>query len=188
MTNTQPDKQRVVNFYGGPGSGKSTTAAGLFHALKQIGMNVELTHEYAKELAWEGHDPADQIHIFGEQQRRMFRLRGKVDLIISDSPILLSSIYGEDQPECFHELVNHVHRTYDNFNVFLGRDKPYNPAGRFQTESEAREIDERILNNVLFHLNIHSSIQPKLTPVLYTLMGHGWLTDQQYYLARSIIQ
>ena len=35
----------VINFYGGPGSGKSTAAAGLFYKMKLGGYSVELTDE-----------------------------------------------------------------------------------------------------------------------------------------------
>ena len=36
----------VINFCGGPGSGKSTAAAGLFYNMKIAGYNVELTDEF----------------------------------------------------------------------------------------------------------------------------------------------
>ena len=39
----------VVNLIGGPGSGKSTTAAGLFYNLKKLGINCEMALEYAKD-------------------------------------------------------------------------------------------------------------------------------------------
>lgn len=40
----------VINLIGGPGSGKSTTAAGLFFRMKSMGVRCELVTEYAKEL------------------------------------------------------------------------------------------------------------------------------------------
>lgn len=39
-----------VNLYGGPGSGKSTTAAGVVSQLKLLSINAELVTEYAKDL------------------------------------------------------------------------------------------------------------------------------------------
>jgi len=36
----------VVNLYGGPGSGKSTTAHGLIHILKSSGIEAEFAHEW----------------------------------------------------------------------------------------------------------------------------------------------
>jgi hypothetical protein len=38
----------VVNLFGGPGTGKSTTASGVFYHLKRDNRNVELVQEYAK--------------------------------------------------------------------------------------------------------------------------------------------
>lgn len=42
-----------VNIFGGPGVGKSTTAADLFVAMKKAGYNVELVTEVAKDFVWE---------------------------------------------------------------------------------------------------------------------------------------
>ena len=44
----EPNKQlKVINLYGGPGTGKSTTAAALFALIKREGYNVELVTEFA---------------------------------------------------------------------------------------------------------------------------------------------
>ena len=45
-------KLKVINFFGAPGSGKSTIAAGLFFEMKMKQMNVELVTEFAKELCY----------------------------------------------------------------------------------------------------------------------------------------
>ena len=42
-----------VNLFGGPGIGKSTTAAGVFNLLKLHGIETELITEFAKDLVWE---------------------------------------------------------------------------------------------------------------------------------------
>jgi len=44
---------KVINLFGGPGCGKSTAAAGLFHLMKSNHMSVELVNEFAKEIVWE---------------------------------------------------------------------------------------------------------------------------------------
>lgn len=43
----------VVNLFGGPGCGKSTTMARLFADLKTRGLNVEMVSEFAKDLVYE---------------------------------------------------------------------------------------------------------------------------------------
>ena len=66
----------VINLWGAPGSGKSTTAAGLFFLMKINKYKVELVTEYAKDLVWNGHEAmfGNQISIFAEQNWRIHRL------------------------------------------------------------------------------------------------------------------
>jgi hypothetical protein len=138
----------VVNLYGGPGSGKSTTAAGVFFELKSQGVNAELVAEFAKDLTWEKrhHTLEDQIYVFGKQYHRIFRLLGKVDVIVTDSPILLSPIYDSQKRKSLKSLVIEEHDKMWTYNAFLKRKKAYNPKGRNQTEDEAKAIDRTILN------------------------------------------
>lgn len=147
----------VVNFFAGPGTGKSSMAAGLFSELKWRNINCEMALEFAKDKVWEGSISVlhDQIYIFGKQLHRLRRLDGKVNVAITDSPLLLSLIYGRHEPEEFKRLVWKVYDEYWNFNVFLKRHKPFHPAGRLQDEREARQLDEKIkrllqLGNVPF--------------------------------------
>ena len=134
----------VVNLFGAPGAGKSTGAAYVFSKLKLAGINAELVTEFAKDKVWE-EDKAvfeNQAYIFGKQYFRISRLNGKVDVVVTDSPTLLSSFYANDPvlgPE-FNALVSKVFFSYDNMNAFIYRTKPYNEAGRFQTEEESDEL------------------------------------------------
>ena len=43
----------VVNLFGGPGCGKSTLMAGIFHQLKLKGYDCEMVTEFMKDLVWE---------------------------------------------------------------------------------------------------------------------------------------
>lgn len=138
----------VVNLYGGPGTGKSTTMAGVFAELKWHGVNCEMGPEFAKEKVWEKSFAilGNQIYVFGKQFHTLVRVCGQVDVVVTDSPLLLSLIYGKDEVREFHDLVLAVHRKYRTLNIFLKRIKKYNPSGRMQTEPEAREIDRRVLD------------------------------------------
>lgn len=138
----------IVNLYGGPGSGKSTTCAGLYARLKCRGILCEQVLEYAKELVWENNTTklADQIYIFGKQNRRMNVVRGKVDVIITDSPLLLSIIYGANNYPEFKALVVSEFRKMRTVDVFLDRSGlDYQTEGREQTEDGAHEKDREIL-------------------------------------------
>jgi len=148
---------RVINLYGGPGSGKSTLAAELFTLMKQHHLSVELVTEYAKGWAWSGTpiDEFSQFYILSKQFKQESRLYGKVDWIITDSPLLMCSVY-----ECIQfrfdlcrvlmpQLIsarNHI-KVIDH-NVYLERVFPYRKEGRYQTEQEAMEVDREILRQI----------------------------------------
>jgi len=136
----------VVNFNAGPGAGKSSTAASVFAELKWRGVNCELVTEFAKDLVWEEHINGLQFqqYIFSQQLHRMERLRGKVDVILTDSPLLFSLVYNPNIPKAFEDYVLYCYESWDNLDIFLKRMKPYHAVGRVQTEEQARELDKRI--------------------------------------------
>ena len=145
---------RVVNLYGGPGTGKSTTAAALFAEMKYRGVNCEYIQEYAKDKAWEfgtNHLGVPKVfqaqeYIFGKQHFRMRRCATDVDLIITDSPLFLGLVYmPDDFPlPSLRSTIREAYNLYDNLDVFLVRTKPYNTKGHFQTEQEAKTLDKVI--------------------------------------------
>lgn len=143
-------KTIIVNLFGGPGSGKSTTAAGLFHKLKINGINCELVTEFAKHITWKEdfNTLKNQIYVFAKQHDRMFHLKDKVDVIITDSPIIMGLSYcnWDLMSRSFEQLVVDEFNRTDavNINYFINRVKEYNPSGRSQTEEEAKEKDMEI--------------------------------------------
>ncbi|MFN7972024.1 MAG: AAA family ATPase [Acidobacteriota bacterium] len=153
---------KVINLFGGPGAGKSTTAAGLFHLMKLEHLKVELVTEYAKEVTWERrHDLlSDQLYIFAKQHRRLVRLRGEVDYVVTDAPLLLSAVYREDSyPLVFEQLVLEFWNAFDNCSFALERVKPYEKLGRRQTEQEAKQVDTRV-EKVLARFNVPHTVLP----------------------------
>lgn len=142
----------ICNLFGGPGAGKSTMAANLFSELKYRRIPCELVTEYAKDKTWEGSTAVfdDQVYIFGKQHFRIHRLLGKVDVIVTDSPLLLSTIYAPDN-QALHNLVWQEHNCLANLNLFVTRQKEYNSLGRSQTQQEAIDIDESLLDLLTNH-------------------------------------
>jgi hypothetical protein len=136
----------IVNLFGGPGTGKSTNAARIFALLKDENVNCELVTEFAKDLVWEERLSTfdDDLYILAKQNHRLFRLIDKVDVVITDSPLLIKLIYMRDKDLPMEDLVLNIFKRYDNANFFLKRYKDYNPAGRFQNEDEAKGCDEDI--------------------------------------------
>ena len=138
----------IINLYGGPGTGKSTTAAHLFALMKHKGMSCELVTEFAKDLTWEDRQTclSNQVYVLGEQHRRLERVKNKVDYVITDSPLLLSCVYATGplaREIC--SLSKRMHYLNHTFDVFLERVKPYDPVGRNQSEKQAKEIDQLTL-------------------------------------------
>ena len=135
----------VVNLWAGPGAGKSTMAAGVFYSLKSAGYNCELVTEFAKELTWEGRKAAlnCQEYITGKQSFRLQRCVEQVDVIITDSPLPLGVFYNNNPTldDNYTNTVMAIFNQYENYNYFVRRLKKYNPAGRNQTEEQAKEID-----------------------------------------------
>ena len=134
----------LVNLFGAPGSGKSTGAAYIFSQLKMRGINAELVTEFAKDKVWEGSKAVfeNQAYIFGKQYFRISRCADQVDVIVTDSPLLLSIFYNNDEDlgGTFDAVVRRVAKKYNSKNYYLKRVKDYNPSGRFQTEEESDEI------------------------------------------------
>lgn len=124
-------------------------AAALFADLKKRGFNAELVTEYAKDKVWEHNDTvfSNQVYILGKQSYRVSRVAGQVDVIITDSPILLSAIYNPD-PEIQNELealTVKMFNQYNNLNIVLKRTFPYQKEGRMHSEEQSSEIYQKII-------------------------------------------
>jgi len=141
---------RVINLFGGPGTGKSTRAAQIFQQLKDLGVNAELVREYAKEWAWAGRKITadDQDYIGAKQRRRESSLYGKVDVIVTDSPVILSPFYLQyyyDDDSLTQFTLNCLKRAEAkgviHHNLYLKRMKPYMAKGRYENEEQALAID-----------------------------------------------
>lgn len=147
------EKPLVVGFYGGPGSGKSTAAAGLYYELKRLGLEVELVQEFAKEVVYleDWHTLSNQIYIFAKQHYRQWKFTGKVDVIITDCPFVMGLAYTKDEDVELRELVVAEYAKWPSLNYFLPRLWDYNGNGRKESESEAADVDVKILSNFQRH-------------------------------------
>lgn len=141
----------VINMLGGPGSGKSTVAAGLFSLMKCHNYNVELVTEYPKDLIWAERQNmfTEQDYILAKQNHRLRCLVGKVDYVVTDTSLLLGLFYmPDDFPSSFAPFVLDTFNSYNNINIFLKRLKPYVQLGRNESEAESNSITLNILNKL----------------------------------------
>ena len=140
----------IVNLFGVPGAGKSTGAAYIFSQLKMRGINAELITEFAKDKVWENNEKVfkNQLYLFGKQSFRISRVQDEVDVIATDSPLLLSILYNQTPilGENFNQLVYDVFNSYNNINYLIRRTKPYNPSGRMQTEEESNALAQPMVD------------------------------------------
>ena len=142
-----------INIFGGPGTGKSTTAAHVFAELKRTGKNAELSVEYAKSRVYEEHWSIfpDQVYIFAQMLRQYHRVEDKVDYMVSDSPLLLSAVYARwhgIRYTSLEPLIVEAANSYNNINILLQRTVGYQEDGRTQNANEAEQLD-RITQEVL---------------------------------------
>lgn len=135
-----------MNLFGGPGSGKSTTRAGVFSFLKVAGVDTEEAPEWVKSKVYEKNPYVfkDQIYIFAKQRKKLKEIGDQVAVIVTDSPLPLGIIYDQSQDEQLGKLIMQEFFAFNNLNFLITRTKAYCPIGRNETEEEARECDKKI--------------------------------------------
>lgn len=151
---------RVINLLGGSGLGKSTTAAMVYAEMKNRGLHVELVREFVKEWAWEGKKVTSigQSIIYGRQLERESLLYGKVDYIVTDSPLILCSVYrsfyyGTDviAPLILRDLSEVKDIGVDHVNFLLNRRKSFDCKGRYEDEATAKKVDVAVRTFLDYH-------------------------------------
>jgi len=144
----------IIQFFGGPGSGKSSVAYKLAGALKSKHINCELVTEVAKDVTWEKnfHQLKNQFFITAKQFDRIRRLEDKVDYIIMDAGLLQNIPYFKDErykKELTQIMIN-LHKSYKTINFFVNRPMNYDTNGRKEDLQESINIDNltiQILKN-----------------------------------------
>ncbi|MCM1495987.1 MAG: ATP-binding protein [Bacteroides sp.] len=133
----------VISAYGGPGSGKTVACMDICQQLKKRGYNAEYVSEVAKDYVYdENYDmldgtPEHQYEMLQEQLKRVDRYMGKVDFVVTDSPVLLNGIYNQQLTPEYEQMLLRLHEQYNNFVFVVNRD-----AGHFQEEGRIHDLEE----------------------------------------------
>ena len=148
-----------ISFCAGPGAGKSTSAAWLFSELKIRSYSVELVSEYVKMWSYQKRtvNEFDQCYIAGKQLYYEYRFLSQgVKNVVTDSPIILSSIYAKINCKDIQisaplrQIALEFEKKYPSIIIFLERkDKPYFQEGRYQNYEQALELDKLIRKSVV---------------------------------------
>ncbi len=155
MENIEENKKKsiIIDIYGGPGSGKSSTAKMLSGLINSLGYTSETPEEYPKYLIHKEDfkSLSNQIGIFSEHKLRIDSLLGKYDFIISDSPTLMQNIYikdvyGKKDYKLLRKLVKLEHQKHNDRRIsfFLNRKHNFKEIGRVQNEEQALEKSKQI--------------------------------------------
>lgn len=140
----------IINFFGEPGAGKSCASAYVFYSLKKLGYNIEYLQEFAKQKLYENANKvfSCEPYIFGKQLYRLKSIGDNVDIVVTDSPLLLPHFYEQDEnfKKLLLQLELNCFNSFNNINYFIVRNHTYQQNGRFQTEDEALQINNEILN------------------------------------------
>ncbi|MGN0569257.1 MAG: AAA family ATPase [Candidatus Fimenecus sp.] len=142
----------VVNLVAGPGAGKTTCAWEIAAELKKAGLVVEYVPEVAKEYVWEGRtDLLDgtlehQRQLYEKQNHRVQCLMGKVDVVVTDSPIILSLLYLKERNSAFENEVIRQFKSQQNFTLFVQRGAHFEKEGRIHDREQSARLDKKVLD------------------------------------------
>lgn len=146
---------KIINFVGGPGSGKTALCCWLFAELKMQGRCVEYVPEVAKNLVWtkEFHLLNNQHYVSMRQYELFKAVVGKVDYVVTDGPLLHGVYYNRHNKDNFCDVVKvenmilHMLSEFDNIYVHVSKgDFPYEQVGRLETEEESHDIGLQLLH------------------------------------------
>ena len=143
-----PENKLLLNILSGPSGGKSTLAAELYMAFKKKHYAIEYVNEFAKELIYADHQSAlpNQVYVFAHQLYKIECAYKHNQIVVTDSPILLSAIYHPEYSEILPALVVEQYQKFNNFNIFLARsiEREHCMVGRVHSLAESVNIDSQI--------------------------------------------
>jgi len=156
----------VCNVFAGAGAGKTTVALLLAGLLKQSGVDCEYVDEWHKMSVWLNHGNVLEHPeiLLANQHQKLWALDGKVQIVVSDCPLLLFAPYAREYiPDYSHSefetMSLALNRKYQNFNVWVNRNPSiFKQEGRVQTLEQSIVMDNKIKSFVELHEQIHRRV------------------------------
>lgn len=145
-----------INILGSPGSGKSTLAAELFSEMKKrlSNLTIEYVPEFAKKFCFDDStnpvfdNPVNQMYIGANQYYNIYSLDKKVDIVITDSPFILSCLYNNTPllGEHYNQVVKNIFSSHKNLNILLQLNPDmYQQSGRNENATQSQELQNRLI-------------------------------------------
>lgn len=177
---------KVINFFGAPGVGKTTSTMDLTSMLKKSQIDAEPSLEVVKEYIHSNseHLLAYQNYIFAQQERQLSILKNsnEVEFAVTDAPLLLCPFYApKEYPVFFKELVFEIFHSYDNLNFFIHRKHAYSHQGRIHSEKEScivsKKLHSFLINHNIKFMEIDST--QDLTEIFKHILNHHRVDNYQ---------
>ncbi len=183
---------KIINLFGAPSAGKSTAMLGLTYQMKMMGLSVENTPEFFKEMIYED-GKADlfggQLYVLGEQNRRIARLVGKNDFAVTDCPLPLIGFYtSEDYVLGFKDFVKNLNDKYNNINYLILRKHEFENEKRVHGEDAAKKIEEDLpiyLNNLGINYKTFESSSNLVEDLINDLIKNNIITKDHLINSRN---
>jgi hypothetical protein len=141
---------KVINIIGGPGCDKSLYSAAIILFLNLHHKTVETIPDYAKSLVWQRNFEVlkNQYFIAQRQYEMLNLLDGQVQYLITECSLPQVLYYNENYADNICDVgktraqILEWYQQHNNVNIFVERgEKKYVHTGRFQDETQARNID-----------------------------------------------
>jgi hypothetical protein len=162
---------RRINFFGGPGVGKTTLASRAFVMLSQSGQSVAQVQECVKQAVYAQREIKGWDCVLTAAQQlnaEYLPLSYGVQQIVSDSPLLLQAVYAQHY-KCpaasqMSAMCFEFEKCYPSVNFLVQRCFPFQSEGRYQSnEGEALEIDDIIETGIACHCLPFTRIRPDMS-------------------------
>ncbi len=165
---------RVINIIGGPGCDKSlfTSAIILYLCLHQ--KTVEQIPDFAKSLVWQKDYEAlkNQYHIAQQQFRMIELLDGQVQYLVTECSLPQIQYYNEHYPDNIcdraktRDQILSWYKQHNNVNVLVERgERRYIHTGRFQDETQAREVDRGLRQTLVREAIAFTVLPPEIEAI-----------------------
>lgn len=166
---------KVINLIGGACTGKSTTAFGLMYFMKKMGLRVEYAGEYARDMVLEKRNNIliDQLYILAKQNRKLSRLKGEADYVVTDTSLLLCAAYPHDDIPELEQVIKAYFDSYDNLIFYLPRNFQFQfqKEGRSQSSHAEAELFDPIIEKVLPPSAIKLSVSEDYVDTILAHLG-----------------